>query len=106
MLHLNGQQRPASVLLMKTIFLTGATGYIGGTILHELTTNHENEYEVTALVRSLYSAEKVKAAGAKKVVLGDYGRTELLEAVGRRDYYDVSDLFVTANRKDMGVLLC
>lgn len=40
---------------------TGATGYVGGTILTTLTTVHP-EYEITALVRNADQASKLKAA--------------------------------------------
>jgi len=63
--------------MAKQVFITGATGYIGGTILNELVQNHSSEYEVIALVRSEASAAKVKAAGAS-VILGTYDQPELL----------------------------
>jgi len=61
----------------KKLFITGTTGYIGGTILHELVRNHKADYEITALVRTEASAAKVKAAGAF-VILGSYDQPELL----------------------------
>lgn len=63
--------------MAKKVFITGATGYIGGTILHELVQNHKSEYEITALVRTQASALKVQAAGAS-VIVGTYDQPELL----------------------------
>jgi len=63
--------------MAKKLFITGATGYVGGQVLHELVQHYKSEYEITALVRSEASAEKVKAAGAS-VILGSYDQPELL----------------------------
>jgi len=63
--------------MVKSLFITGTTGYIGGTLLYELVQNHKDDYEITALVRSQENALKVQAAGAS-VVLGSYDQPELL----------------------------
>jgi len=63
--------------MAKKLFITGATGYVGGQILHELVQCFKPEYEITALVRSEASAVKVRALGVR-VVLGSYDQPELL----------------------------
>lgn len=63
--------------MRKSIFITGASGYIGGTILHEFIQNHKDEYEITAFVRSESSAQKIQTAGAS-VIRGSYDQPELL----------------------------
>ncbi|KAL4802502.1 hypothetical protein BDV18DRAFT_163904 [Aspergillus unguis] len=69
---------------MTRIFLLGATGYIGGQILHELQTGH-SEYELAALVRSPEKAEKVVAAYPKvRVVSGDLDNVDLIEEEARK----------------------
>jgi uncharacterized protein YbjT (DUF2867 family) len=74
--------------MVKRIFLTGATGYIGGAVLHELVTNHSNEYSVTGLARTEAYAKKVKEAGMEPV-LGGYEKPELLVEAAKE--YDVRD---------------
>jgi uncharacterized protein YbjT (DUF2867 family) len=63
--------------MAKKLFITGATGYVGGQILHELVQRSQTEYEITALVRSEASAAKVRGLGVH-VVLGSYDQPELL----------------------------
>ncbi|KAI0368821.1 NAD-P-binding protein [Pilatotrama ljubarskyi] len=54
-----------------TVFFTGATGYIGGSILQLLLDhpNHER-FEITALVRDTEKAKKLEASFGVKTVLG------------------------------------
>ncbi|KAJ5114419.1 hypothetical protein NUU61_000178 [Penicillium alfredii] len=64
---------------MTKIFLTGATGYIGGDALAVLTAKHP-EFSYSALVRGAEKAEQVKAQyPAIEVVLGDLDDSALLE---------------------------
>lgn len=49
---------------MKKIFITGATGYIGGSVAHLLISKG---YEVTALVRKAEDATKLEALGMRTV---------------------------------------
>lgn len=69
------------------VFITGATGYIGGEALYQLL-NCLTNYEVTALVRSQEKADKLKRATNNKVetVIGDLDDLELIqEQVCRND---------------------
>jgi len=61
------------------IFLTGVTGYIGGSVLDRLL-EHPNvaSFEFTALVRSSEKAAKLKALGVNPVV-GSLQDLEILE---------------------------
>lgn len=84
--------------MSKTVFITGATGYIGGSILHELVQNHGSEYIITALVRSQANVAQVKAAGAATIVVGSYDQPELLvNAVKESDVSGVLFLVERSN---------
>lgn len=71
---------------MTKIFVTGATGYIGGDALHAIATAHP-EYEITALVRNADKGATVAAEYAKvKMVYGDLDSTDLItEEAGKAD---------------------
>ncbi|KAH4041032.1 hypothetical protein HBI26_078980 [Parastagonospora nodorum] len=61
------------------IFITGATGYIGGDTLFALYDKH-SDYEVTALVRTEEKAQPVKKAFPNiRIVLGDLDNSKVLE---------------------------
>ena len=61
------------------IFLTGATGYIGGDVLTALYKKHP-EYEYAVLVRNEEKAKKVRQAYPKaRVVIGGLDDAETLE---------------------------
>ncbi|VDB84746.1 unnamed protein product [Peniophora sp. CBMAI 1063] len=64
-----------------TVFLTGATGYLGGATLQLLL--HNPKLSITVLVRDNEKAEKLKQLGLK-VVLGSLDDTELMEAEGAK----------------------
>ncbi|OQE34883.1 hypothetical protein PENCOP_c015G06984 [Penicillium coprophilum] len=69
---------------MTQIFLTGATGYIGGEVLHALQHAHP-DYEVAALIRDHEKAKKVIAAFPKvRVVLADLDNVEIIEKESRK----------------------
>lgn len=78
---------------MTKLFITGATGYIGGDALYAITQAHP-EYEITALVRdSSKGAQVVRDHPRIRLVYGDLDSGELLEeearkadVVGRRCY--------------------
>ncbi|KAK7043121.1 hypothetical protein VNI00_008475 [Paramarasmius palmivorus] len=53
----------------KTILITGATGYIGGSVLsHFLQRPDHGSFEFRALIRSVEKAEKIKAFGVTPIV--------------------------------------
>ncbi|KAJ4317295.1 hypothetical protein N0V84_007431 [Fusarium piperis] len=64
---------------MSSIFLTGASGYVGGQVLRELVRGHP-EYAITALVRDTKSAESISQAYPKiRTVIGDLNDGDLVE---------------------------
>lgn len=64
---------------MAKLFVTGATGYIGGDALFAIASAHP-EYEITALVRNSDKGVQVAKEYAKvKLVYGDLDNVELLE---------------------------
>ncbi|CAG8071388.1 unnamed protein product [Penicillium salamii] len=68
---------------MPQIFLTGATGYIGGEILHTLQQTHP-DYNVSVLIRDQEKANKVTNAFPKvRVVLADLDDVEIIEEESR-----------------------
>lgn len=91
--------------MVMSIFLTGATGFIGSAVLRQLRLQGR---DVTALVRSPEKAAKIEALGATAVI-GDVTDTELmteqatasdgvihLASPGDESSRDVDDAFVTA----------
>ncbi|POR33933.1 Nad dependent epimerase dehydratase family protein, partial [Tolypocladium paradoxum] len=75
---LPSQAKPAVIpelfiYAMPTIFLTGASGYIGGQVPHDLATSHP-EFAIRALVRNEHSGKAITAAFSNvQVVQGDLG---------------------------------
>ncbi|KAJ6520903.1 hypothetical protein DFH09DRAFT_225596 [Mycena vulgaris] len=67
------------------IFITGATGYIGGTVL-SLLLDHKDaaHFDITALVRSAENAEKLKAATGIAVVVGSHSDLEVVESLASK----------------------
>ncbi|KAI8716794.1 hypothetical protein NCS52_00973800 [Fusarium sp. LHS14.1] len=63
--------------MTPSIFLTGTTGYTGGTVLNTLVTAHP-EYDITVLLRKPSASFSVAYPGVK-VLLGDFDSTELLK---------------------------
>jgi uncharacterized protein YbjT (DUF2867 family) len=52
--------------MVKTIFLTGATGYIGGACLQQLL--GDKSFQITALVRNAEKAKKLNDLGVATIV--------------------------------------
>ncbi|KNC97115.1 uncharacterized protein SPPG_07508 [Spizellomyces punctatus DAOM BR117] len=50
------------------IFITGATGYIGGTVLTSLLEEHKGKYEIKALVRDMDRARKLSEVGVEPIL--------------------------------------
>lgn len=68
---------------MTKLFVTGATGYIGGDALYAIATAHP-DYDITALVRNTDKGAKVAAQfAAVKLVYGDLDSTALIEDESR-----------------------
>ncbi|KAH0349127.1 NAD(P)-binding protein, partial [Aureobasidium melanogenum] len=66
------------------LFVTGATGYIGGDALHAIVKAHP-EYELTALVRNTDKGAQVAAEYPKvKLVYGDLDSSSLLEQEAKK----------------------
>ncbi|KAI1256436.1 hypothetical protein MGN70_001560 [Eutypa lata] len=64
---------------MGKILLTGATGYIGGQALREITRAHPG-YSIAALIRSRETAERISDTFPKvRTVVGDLDDAELVE---------------------------
>ncbi|KLO81173.1 nucleoside-diphosphate-sugar epimerase [Fusarium fujikuroi] len=64
---------------MTSIFLTGASGYVGGQLLHELAQAHP-EYTIATLVRDANAAETIaKAYPRVRTVVGDLDDSALVE---------------------------
>jgi len=58
---------------------TGASGYVGGQLLHELTQAHP-EYTIATLVRDANAAETISQAYPKvRTVVGDLDESALVE---------------------------
>ncbi|KAJ5568379.1 hypothetical protein N7450_010865 [Penicillium hetheringtonii] len=69
---------------MARIFLTGASGYIGGDVLHLLKTSHP-EYDVSILLRDGGKADAIKKVFPDvRVVLGDLDSASLIEEEASR----------------------
>lgn len=61
------------------IFITGATGYIGGSVLDRLLRHKDaNNFEITAIIRNAQKAEGFKQYGVNTVV-GSFSDVQLLE---------------------------
>ncbi|OGM42083.1 hypothetical protein ABOM_008606 [Aspergillus bombycis] len=70
---------------MTRIFLTGASGYIGGDVLHALHEKHP-EYEIAALVRDADKGAKITQAYPKvRVVQGELDSTAVEEEAQNAD---------------------
>jgi uncharacterized protein YbjT (DUF2867 family) len=65
--------------MVTKVFLTGATGYIGGDTLFALYEKH-SDYEIAALVRTEEKAKSVTEAFPKvRIVIGDLDDSNILE---------------------------
>ncbi|KAK6527518.1 hypothetical protein TWF694_004501 [Orbilia ellipsospora] len=79
----------------KKIFIIGASGYVGGTVLVDLLEQHPN-LDITALVRSPSSAAKIQSAHPTvKTVIGDLDSSDILTSISAE-----SDIILTAADAD------
>lgn len=61
------------------LFLTGATGYIGGSTLHHVTASHP-DYDITCLVRNSDKGSQIASQyPSAHLVYGDLDNGDLLE---------------------------
>lgn len=73
-----------NVFTMTKLFVTGATGFIGGDAFYAIANAHP-EYEITALVRnSEKGAQVAKEYPSVKLVYGDLDSTDLLEEEAKK----------------------
>lgn len=68
-------------MAVKKVFITGATGYIGGQALYEVLEHAEGEFEVTALVRTKEKAANLekKTGNRVKTVVGTLDDLDLIK---------------------------
>jgi len=84
---------------MTRIFVTGATGYIGGDALYTIVKAHPG-YEIVALVRNSEKGATVAAEySSVKLVYGDLDSVELIEEQAREA--DITLLMQTMKRPHM-----
>ncbi|KAF4451052.1 hypothetical protein F53441_5916 [Fusarium austroafricanum] len=85
---------------MTSIFLTGASGYVGGQLLHELTQSHP-EYSIATLVRDANAANAISQAYPKvRTVVGDLDDSALVEQEAEK----ASIVLNVASNKHIGSL--
>jgi len=78
----------------KTLFLLGATGYIGGSLLKGIINVHPH-FLITALVRKEKDIQPIKALGVSNVILGSHEDLEKIQQLVAR-----SDIVVNAADAD------
>lgn len=67
---------------MKRVFITGITGYIGGTVARKLL---DKNYSVSGLVRNEDSAEKLKQLGIEPIIGNIHDEAVLKAAISQAD---------------------
>ncbi|KDQ49807.1 hypothetical protein JAAARDRAFT_42553, partial [Jaapia argillacea MUCL 33604] len=81
-----------------SIFVTGATGYIGGSVLTRLLAHpNASSFEITALVRTQEKAKLLEEFGVK-TLLGSHSDIDKLEEVASKS----NVVFAMANADDLG----
>ncbi|CAK7898712.1 hypothetical protein CAAN3_04S02520 [[Candida] anglica] len=80
---------------MTKVFLTGATGYIGGEVLYQLLNSKDHQFEVSALVRSQAKADLLvkKTDGKVTPILGSLDDLEVIKSA----VFDADIVINTAN---------
>ncbi|KAJ7246784.1 hypothetical protein B0H12DRAFT_1073088 [Mycena haematopus] len=65
---------------MKNILFIGGTGYIGGPIMSRLLERNDQNLNITALVRSVEKAEKIRSLNVQlNVIIGSHNDADLVE---------------------------
>jgi len=82
--------------MSTSVFITGASGYIGGAIFH-LLLQHKEKYAITAMVREEKQASKFHDLGVK-TVLGDLNDSEVIT----KSVVNSDVVIHTANADHMG----
>ncbi|KAL9059683.1 MAG: hypothetical protein Q9206_001363 [Seirophora lacunosa] len=71
--------------MSPNIFVTGATGYIGGDALYELMKRHSDDYQVAALVRNSDKGAQIASQYPNiRLVYGDLDSAETLQEEARK----------------------
>ncbi|OJT06577.1 hypothetical protein TRAPUB_2572 [Trametes pubescens] len=87
--------------LVMTIFITGATGYIGGSVLQRLLDHPKRaNYEITALVRDPSKAIRLQAEFGVKTTVGSLQDLDKLSALAE----DAHVVIHTADNNDIGAI--
>lgn len=74
---------------------TGATGYIGGEVLHSLHQAHP-DYKIVALIRDEQKASRVLAAYPKvRVVLADLDNVDIVEQESRKAHVVIRESYLS-----------
>ncbi|KAF2009725.1 NAD(P)-binding protein [Aaosphaeria arxii CBS 175.79] len=69
---------------MAKVFLTGATGFVGGDFLHRFASSAASKYAISALVRNADKAQQISSQyPSVKVVQGDLDDSQLVEKEAR-----------------------
>lgn len=73
-------QSTINIIMSQSIkvFITGATGYIGGEVLYQLTQDKQSPYEISALVRSEAKAKTIAPLEVEPVI-GSLSDAKLIE---------------------------
>ena len=90
---------------LSTVFLTGATGYIGGTVLQKLIDLSDRPSLITTLVRDPKKANSIKTLAVPKgtviqTLVGSLGDLEKLIKAAEEHHVIIS----TANADDLGAM--
>ncbi|ORY28971.1 hypothetical protein BCR39DRAFT_559271 [Naematelia encephala] len=88
----------------KTVFLTGVTGYVGGTYLQQLLNSPNPPSQITCLVRSPEKVKPLDAIPTVKAVVGDHAEYDLLTELA--ETHDITiESAESDNQKMMDALL-
>ncbi|KIJ49396.1 hypothetical protein M422DRAFT_27757 [Sphaerobolus stellatus SS14] len=66
--------------MSKSLFILGATGYIGGSVLKGVLSTFSSQFTVTALVRSSSQFDAVRSFGVDNIIHGSHEDLELVKS--------------------------